>query len=595
MIDKTARTRFKRRMRKRQRQVEGMSLQAEEQLEKLFFKRLGRLFEVRRFVIAWIMFLVVLGIGVTLQIRALTPYYQELGPIPGGTYTEGMVGSFSNANPLFATSTVDTTVSHLIFAGLLKFDSNNRLVGDLAEKWKVEADGKIYTVTLRPNLEWQDGKKITAEDVVFTFQTVQNPDVKSPLFHAWQGVQIKAVDERTIVFTLPNALAPFIYNLTTGIVPKHSLQGIDPAGLRSTAFNTSKPVGAGPFTWETIEIIANGSDPNLQHIGLKASQKYYAGPPKLDQYVIKTYANEGQLVNALKKREVSGVVGFDRIPDDLKGDNQIVEHTASLTAETMLFFKTNSELLKDVKVRQALVSAVDVPKLLAGLDYPVIPADEPLLHGQLGYSPALRQRGFNIEQANKLLEEAGWKRKDPKGVRYKGETKLALRLFGQNNADHAYITQAVQKAWAAVGVETEVNLPTDTELQTTVVRRDYDVLLYGISIGTDPDVFAYWHSSQLNPATAGLNFSNYVSSASDKALEAGRTRSDQGLRSAKYQPFLQAWQNDAPALALYQPRFLYITRGPLFGFEPKIVNGSTDRLNNVENWMVQQGYQLKQK
>jgi peptide/nickel transport system substrate-binding protein len=125
------------------------------------------------------------------------------------------------------------------------------------------------------------------------------------------------------------------------------------------------------------------------------------------------------------------------------------------------------------------------------------------------------------------------------------------------------------------------------DLQVAIDTRDYDALLYGISIGTDPDQFAYWHSSQADPRSPRrLNFSDYSSRVADSALEAGRTRIDPALRAAKYVPFLQAWHDDVPAYALYRPRFLYVTRGTLFNFDQRAMNNPTDRFSNIENWMI---------
>lgn len=596
MINRITKLRWRRRIRRSRKNVEVIGVQAEEHIEQHFFKRLTRLFEVRRFLAGWVLLLILLAGGVTIQLRALTNYYQELAPAPGGTYSEGMIGSFTNASPLYASGLVDVTVSRLVFAGLLKYDSNNSLIGDLAESWKVSPDGKLYTVLLRPNLKWHDGKTVTSEDVAYTFQTIQNPDAKSPLYHGWRGVVIKPVDPRTITFTLPNPLAPFAYALTTGIVPKHILGNIEYAQLRSSPFNTSRPIGAGPFKWETIETLANSSSTNLQQIGLARYGDYHKGQPNIQRFVIKTYENNNQLIDGFQRQDIDSLVGLDRLPDSMTKSKDIVEHTAPLTAQTMAFLRTDSEVLADVKVRQALVHSINVPAVVGALKYPTIIADEPLLRGQAGYNPALRQLPFNVEAANKLLDEAGWKRLPNETVRSKGAAKLSLKFLAQNNSDYVAITQQLQKAWQAVGAEAAVTLLSDSDLQPVVNGRGYDVLLYGISLGVDPDVFAYWHSSQADPRAASrLNLSNYKSTPADKALEAGRNRIDPSLRAAKYVPFLQSWRNDAPAIALYQPRFLYITRNQLYGFEPKAINTAADRFNNVENWMIREDYKLKTK
>src|SRR5688500_4635428 len=124
MVNRPARLKLRRGLRLKRRRVEDISQQAEEHLEQHFFRRLHRLWEVRRFIAAWFTLLALLVGLVALQSRALSPYYQKLQPVPGGTYTEGILGAFTNANPLYATSSVDSAVSRLVFASLFKFDSN---------------------------------------------------------------------------------------------------------------------------------------------------------------------------------------------------------------------------------------------------------------------------------------------------------------------------------------------------------------------------------------------------------------------------------------------------------------------------------------
>ncbi len=594
MIDRTTKLRWRRKLRRSRRQVEGIGVQAEEQLEQHLFRRLTRLADVRRFVAAWVLLFVLLAGIAVLQTQALAGYYQGLQPAPGGTYAEGMVGNFTNANPLYATGIVDNTVSRLLFAGLLKYDNDNKLAGDLAEKWSVDETGKTYTVKLKPNLSWHDGQPLTADDVVFTFQTIQNPDAGSPLFASWRGITVKAADPTTVVFHLANTFAPFVYSLTTGIIPKHSLEKIEPAQLRSSLFNTARPIGAGPFKWATIETVGNSPETREQHIGLRAFDGYHAGAPALKQFIVKTYIDEPQLLAGFQKQDINALVGLDKTPDNLVNARDIQEYNIPLTAENMVFFKTDSEALKDAKIRQALVQAVNVGTIVSGLGYPVITADEPLLRGQLGYNPSLRQLATNIDQAKKLLDEAGWKLSGSEQIRTNGTKKLEIRLVAQNNSDNIYLSRQLQKAWGEVGVSVDTTLMTDQELQAAVKGRDYDALVYGISLGTDPDMFAYWHSTQADPISPSrLNLSDYKSPTTDKALEAGRNRLDPELRSAKYVPFLQAWRNDAPALALYQPRFLYVVRGQLTGFTPKTINGAADRFANVENWMVRQEHTVK--
>ncbi len=569
-----------------------MGIQAEERIERDFIKRLNRLIDVRRFVASWVLLFVFLCGALVWQFRILDHTFQSLQPTPGGAYSEGMLGSFTNANPLFASTVADSTVSRLVFAGLLTYDSRNMLTGDLAESWTVNEQNTTYKVVLKPNLTWHDGQPLTSRDVAFTFHTAQNPDVKSPLFRSWNGVKIETLDDQTVQFTLPAPFAPFLHSLTTGIIPEHVLKDTATTELRSSQFNTTQPIGAGPFEWSDVELVNSGKQDGEQRVGLKPFPQYHAGKPKLDGFVIRTYVSQDRLVEDFKAKVVNALVGFDQIPEALEDRDDIQTYSSTLTAETMSFFKTDSELLKDVKVRQALARSVDIKTVLSALGYPATVADSPLLHGQVGYDPALKQQGFDQAEAVRLLDEAGWKQSTSGETRQKDGKPLTLQMVAQSTPDLARVSAELQKAWRAVGVEVNVSLLEDVVLQDTIRDRSYDVLLYGISVGADPDVFAYWHSTQFDVRSASrLNFSNYKSAAADKALEAARSRSDASLRAAKYKPFLQAWRTDVPALALYQPRSLYITNIPVFGMQLDTVNSGVDRLNTVQNWMVRQSLQ----
>lgn len=589
MVTRTTRLRWRRVFRRRQRQVEGIGVQAEETLERHFIKRLGRLVNVRRFVLGWVLFFVFLGGALVWQLRVLNDTFQSLQPVAGGTYVEGMIGDFTNANPLYASSLTDTTVSRLVFAGLLAYDADNNLTGDLAESWSVDKTNTTYTITLKPQLVWQDGQPVTAEDVAFTFQTAQNPDAQSPLFSSWNNVRITVVNDRTVQFTLPAPFAPFPHSLTTGIIPEHVLGSTNVSELRSSQFNTTQPVGAGPFAWDSVELVHSGKKYSQQRIGLKPFDRYYAGEPHLDSFVVRTYSEEKALLADFKDKTVNALVGFDEVPDELSQDEDVITYDHTLTAEVMAFFKTDSPLLKSAAIRQALVQSVRVPDVVATLGYPVPVATSPMLRGQLGYAPSIQQLSFNQKNANKLLDRAGWKRKTPDSIRSRSKKPLSLRLVAQSTPDSTKVSAALQKFWRGVGIDVQVSLVSETELQNAIRDRSYDILLYGVSVGADPDVFAYWHSTQSDlRSRSRLNFSDYASTTADEALAAGRSRLDPVLRAAKYKSFLETWRHDAPALALYQPRSLYITNTPVFGIDRTTINTAADRLDNVHQWMVRQ-------
>jgi peptide/nickel transport system substrate-binding protein len=282
------------------------------------------------------------------------------------------------------------------------------------------------------------------------------------------------------------------------------------------------------------------------------------------------------------------MAGLTSVPKAVKSDQDLRVYNLLLTAAVMTFFKTSEGVLSDVNVRQALVQATNDPAVIQNLGYPTLPVREPLLQGQLAYNPAYAQASYNPVAANALLAADGWVMQS-NGIRYKAGKPLSFALYTENNSEYATVANELQKQWRAVGADVQVILQNNTEFEITLSYHSYDALLYGISIGKDPDVFVYWDSKYAGIGTGDrLNFSEYSSAAADDSLEEGRTRSNPALRVIKYEPFLQAWQTDAPAVGLYQPRFLYITHGEVFGLSQKPINADEDRFDNVQNWMIRQ-------
>lgn len=591
MAAASARTqsRLRRLFRQRSRRVAEIGVQAEQQLERNFMRRFGRLQPVRRFVIGWLL-LVVLLIGCVLeQSRTLSGYFQSLQPVPGGIYSEGVVDSYTNASPLYATGPANSAISKLLFASLFKYNQRNKLVGDLAERWQVDVSGKQYTVRLRDGLTWQDGKPLTADDVVFTYHMIQNPDVQSPLNVSWQDVKVSATDKRTILFELPNPLSSFPDSMTNGIVPEHALKDIKPANMRSTQFNTIRPIGAGPFELRSIEVHGNSSATRQEQITMVPFAQYHAGAPKLASFIIRTFPNEQAMLDSFRKKTTTAMVRPQRLPEDIAQDDAVHQINSPLTAANMVFFKTSTGPLQDVTVRRALVAAADVSEIGKDVPKPLLPVRSPLLQGSPGYNPQYQQRFEGAQKAAAILDKSNEWPLDDKGMRYSAKTRapLSFRLYAQDTPENVMITDRLRQQWRKIGVDMQITLQSNADLPNTIATHSYDALLYGISLGTDPDEYVYWHSRQADVRSQSrLNFSEYQSVVADTALDAGRTRTDLVLRAIKYQPFLQAWQNDAPALGLYQPYFTYVTRGQVSGLEERTLTQPTDRFNNVQEWMI---------
>lgn len=539
------------------------------------WRRSRRLRLVQRFLIIWgAVFGLALG-GLFSQFKALEPYYLQELPTSGGTYVEGVVGKFGSFNPLFAETGPAEAVSRLIFSGLAKYDGDGRLVPDLAASWQVNTDATLYTVALKPNLLWHDGQPLTAADVAFTIQTIQNPDVHSNLASTWAGTKVEVVDDLTVRFSLPTPYAPFLNLLTVGIVPSHILSLANPSDLKVINFN-QQPVGSGPFAFDHLSF-------DQRELHLRANNNYSGGAPRLRRLVVKTYDDFDALARAIRGREVGGGGGYNAYhAEDFSLTAKAKSYQWSQTSQMFAFLNTQRGALAEQGVRQALVQATDSHEIAILLGEEFSAAKSALLPEHLGYSSEITQLPFNLEAAQKALTAAGWIEKD--GTRQKGDQTLTLEMVAQNSGVYADLAKLLQRYWSQLGVVVNLSLePVEKLQQDYIPKRSYDVILFEIALGADPDVYAYWHSSQADES--GLNLARYKSKVADEALEAGRTRVDADVRAAKYRTFLQTWRQDAPAIALLRSSYMYTTRG-LLELEVERLISPTDRFYNVSNWAV---------
>lgn len=572
----------------RPKNIEELGVATEDKMEKHFFRRLANLATVKRFVAGWLLLMALLLVIGVMQVGFLRSKYQKLYFVPGGSFTEGVIGLYTDANPIFASSTTDSSVSRLVFSGLYSYDNNQNLSPDLAQKMTVDKTEKIYTVTLKPNLYWNDGHPLTAQDVVFTFKTIQDPDTQSPLLPSWQGIKVQSTDDRTVVFTLPTSISSFPESLTTGIIPEHILQAVPPDQLRSSDFNTIRPVGSGPFIYDTVQVQTDKSGYKHEQIGLLANDKYYKGAPGIKRYIISTFKNQDELLKAYDDKKVDAISMLGAVSNQYASDEESNIYSVPIAGETMVFFKNSDGALADPKVRKALVLGANRQKVIASTGQTLKRSDEPFLISQIGYNKKYAQQTGNTQAAEKLLDSDGWKIDESSGIRTKKGQQLQFTLSSLDRDEYSRVAYELKNEWKQIGVDVSVSLQSDDDFKNTKATHSYDALLETISV-PDPDVFPFWHSSQADVRSKSRkNFSEYKSAKADASLEAGRSRSDPRIRTAKYQDFLQAWSQDNPALALYQPNYTFIVRAPFTGFDSKSIASQVDRYSDVQDWMIRQ-------
>jgi peptide/nickel transport system substrate-binding protein len=536
--------------------------------------------EVRRHMLSWLLLVAIL-IGATgLQILWSQGLYMLDAQDTGGTYAEGAVGPLETLNPLYATTAAERSASRLVFAGLLSYDTRGQLRGDLARSWRVIDGGKKYVVSLRDGLTWHDGAPFTSSDVVFTIDMIKNDETRSPLSSSWQSINVKALNSRTVQFSLPSAYAPFPHALTVGILPEHILRDVAPASLRENDFGM-KPVGTGPFVFRSIQTLT--AEQGRKVIHLKAFDHYVHGAPKLERFQLHTYETTDRLRRALAMNEVSAASGLTVGDMAAIDKNRFRLIDAPINNGTYALFKTNGGILRDAGVRRAIRLGTNTTELRQKLGNRVGALTGPILANQVGGREKLPGVKFNYDKARQELNKLGW-RKGSDGIRTKKGQQLRLSIVSIKSGDYPLVVDTITKQWEKLGIKVEAELVESDDVQQSVLRpRAFDVLIYELSLGADPDVYAYWHSSQASQN--GLNFANYSSPIADNALESARSRLEPRLRNEKYLTFVQQWLKDAPAVPLYQPSLHYATVQTVRSVpENATIIDDVDRYRMVEYW-----------
>ena len=533
-------------------------------------------------IMIWLAAIALLIAGLGIQYSWNSQGSKKDGAKSGGVYVEGVIGNISTLNPLLAASEPEQAVSRLLFSSLYNYDVTGALHTDLAESMTVK-DDKVYTIKLR-NAVWHDGKKLTAEDVVYTINLIKNPQVRSPLRVNWLDISARAIDDSTVEFMLPAVYAGFSHALTFPVIPKHILQSVSPSSMREADFS-SNPVGSGPFAVKRVQTSESTSSTDV--VRMEPNTKYYGAVSTLSRLELRAYGNESLLVKAVNSGEVSAASGLSlSAADNIKSKQYSTKHWL-LNKGVYLLMNNRSQTLQDARVRQALRYATDTSSIRATVGDNVARLDTPILQSQIGQKlPAAPD--YNLDKAKALLKEAGWTYNQGQWKGKDGRPLAVAVTTSSGRDEYKKIVDALKQQWSKLGVdvqlrEIDTNSTTTSFVQSVLQPRDYDALLYELELGADPDVFAYWHSSQAS--ASGYNFANYSNRTVDNDLVGGRSRTNSALRAAKYIQFVNQWLNDAPAIGLYQSVGSYVLNNGASIAEPRgSLNTMNDRYADVTTW-----------
>lgn len=513
-------------------------------------------------------------------------------PERGGSLVEGILGTPRFINPLLAVSTPDKDMSALMYAGLMRVSSEGTLAPDLAESITMSDDGLTYNVVMKSNLKFHDDVPITADDVLFTISRIQDPALKSPLRGSWEGVSTERIGDLEFNFVLKQPYAPFLENLTLGIIPKHIWENATTEELPFSEYN-SEPIGSGPYRIE--HIYRNRSGIPSSYV-LTPFSGYYGVEPNIEHLTFVFYANEQELLQALMEQKIDSASGLSAgaLNDIMTKDGASGFYTLYRTplprTFTLFFNQNENPLFRDLAVRQALNIVIDrdriVAEALGGYGRPIDGPIPPGFGFEVAYA-ATSSSFANLEVARNILRDGGWKVNETTSLWEKkngAETyELKFSIATANTPSFETTAEILRTIWNELGIPVDVKKFEQTDLTQTVIRpRKYDTLLFGTVVGRELDLYSFWHSSQRNDP--GLNVALYANVTTDTTLAETRENKTSEEKRILYEQFAAEMKNDLPALFLFVPEFTYIAPSSIRNMSFTGLAEPNERFSHIESW-----------
>ncbi len=551
--------------------------------------------------------LIIIVVSLGLMVYVYTKENLVIKPKVGGVYTESVVGSPQYINPLYSSvGEVDRDLVKLVFAGLVKFNENQKIVPDLAQEWFMDEEGVTYTFKLRDDVFWPDGKKFSSEDVIFTYESIKNPAYSSPLVGYWSNIEIVAIDESTVQFKLPEPFAPFLENLTIGILPYHLWSDILPENARLTEFNM-KPIGLGPYQFDSFIKDKQGF---IKSYTLKRNPNYHLGSAYVKQITFKFYPTFEMAVDSLRNKNSDGLSFLPlNLKEFLSSRKDLNYYSLSLPQYSAVFFnQKNNAVLEDVKLREALELAVNRQQIIElAMQGEAQPISIPVLPGFLGYD-AEQNIEQKLDQAKALLAELGYqyeqvettqdKNEDENNTTtaealengrskflFKDDKQLTLELTLANQEQSIATAEILKQTWENIGIKINLNIVNSNEIQKKVIElRDYKMLLFGQILGSELDLYPFWHSSQTGKS--GLNLAEFENEKADELLEKIRRQKDNDEKTNYYVELSKIFNQEIPAIFLFNPKYTYVVSNDIKGIDIERIITPSDRFNGVESWYV---------
>ncbi|MBD3328997.1 hypothetical protein GF357_00695 [Candidatus Dojkabacteria bacterium] len=470
-------------------------------------------------------------------------------------FVEGTIGNVINPNPIFVTkNAVDEDIHELVFQKLIEIDENAKPIPEIASHWEVN-QGTEYLFHLRRDIKFSTGEQLTAQDVLYTFETGKYLATKRGKDTIAQGlidVKIEKIDDFTVKFTLSEANAAFFEMISVPIVSSQYFEGVSPDRLEYSVIN-QKPVGSGPYRIDALRDT---------FIVFEASE-YYPEALRFSTIVYRMYPDYDALKIAYQNNLLDGVSNIGNKASEFQ-EIAITMNSNSLllrNRKKVIYLNTREERkrLTDPLIRQALGYLIDRKEMIAMLDISGRPAKGPISEDSWAFNKDMEFYEYDEEAAETVLYQAGYSKNDESGYFQDDKGKiLSYTLTYLDNEFNSRLAEEIMRQYGREGVLIELDPEDyDTIINQIIATRDFDMLLYEIETSIDPDQYNLWHSLKVDYPDLNLSGATEKAVRIDTMLESGRTTYDLQERKESYYDFQKFFMSDAPVIFLYEPDGVY--------------------------------------
>ncbi|MEA2014837.1 MAG: peptide-binding protein [Thermodesulfobacteriota bacterium] len=503
------------------------------------------------------------------------------GAAYGDVIVEGSIGDASNLIPILSSDSTSHSIASMIFNGLVKYDEDMGVAGDLAESWDISDDGLEITFHLRKGVKWHDGHPFTADDVLFTYRLTIDP--KTPTAYAGDFLRVKSlrvIDPYTLRVTYAEPFAPALMSWGASVLPRHLLEGKD---VTKTPL-ARHPIGTGPYMFKEWKA--------GQKIVLLSNPDYFEGRPCIDGYIMRIIPDMATMFLELRAKGIDRM-GLTPLQYTRQTENNLFrgnfkKYRYLSFSYTYLGYNLENPLFRDRRVRQAISYAIDkgeiVEGVLLGLGQE---ATGPFKPGSWPYNPDVKRYPYDPRKAKKLLSEAGWKDSDGDGALDRDGRVFSFEIItNQGNEVRAKCAEIIQRRLANIGIEVKIRVVEWAAfINEFINKKRFDATILGWTITLDPDLFDVWHSSKAKPG--GLNFTSFKNREVDELLEKGRGAFDKAERKRCYYRIQEILAEEQPYTFLYVPDELPIISSRFHGINPAPIGIGY----NFIRWYVPKGEQ----